>query len=246
MHGDAAFAGQGVVAETLRLSGLRGYRTGGTIHVIVNNQIGFTTSPPLLALGPYPPRRRQDGPGADLPRQRRRPRGRGPRRQASRSTTASSSSKDVVVDMVCYRRHGHNEGDEPAFTQPLMYPKIGAHQPGAGSSTPSAGGSEGVLPADEGDAMVASVSRHPRGEVFEAANNYKPNKADWLEGTWSGFMDAAGRGRSPGRHRGQDRVAEGSRPRRSRASAGDFERQPQAQAHPREQAQDARNRQRGP
>jgi 2-oxoglutarate dehydrogenase E1 component len=120
MHGDAAFAGQGVVAETLQMSQLRGYRTGGTIHVIVNNQVGFTTAPKSSPLVGLLHRCRPDDPGADLPRQRRRPRGLRPGRRA-RLRVPPEFHKDVVIDMVCYRRRGHNEGDDPSMTQPLMY-----------------------------------------------------------------------------------------------------------------------------
>ncbi len=126
IHGDAAFAGQGVVAETLELSQLRGYRTGGTVHVVVNNQVGFTTVAGVVAVERLRHRRRPDDPGADLPRERRRPRGRGPGRPGWRSPTGRRSHKDVVIDMVCYRRRGHNEADNPSFTQPLMYDLIDA------------------------------------------------------------------------------------------------------------------------
>ena len=128
IHGDAAFAGQGVVAETLNLSEVPGYEVGGTVHVVVNNQLGFTTAPELGRSSVYADRRRQDGAGADLPRERRRPRGRGAGHARSRSRSGRRSSKDVVVDMVCYRRYGHNEADEPAFTQPRMYELIDARR----------------------------------------------------------------------------------------------------------------------
>ena len=101
-----------------------GYRTGGTLHVIVNNQIGFTTDPAGRPLHPLRHRRGQDAADPDLPRQRRGPRGRGPGRAAWRWTSAREFRRDVVIDMYCYRRRGHNEGDEPAFTQPLMYEAI--------------------------------------------------------------------------------------------------------------------------
>ena len=116
------------MAETPRTSrSCTGYRTGGTIHIVVNNQIGFTTAPPTRS-STLLHRRRQDDRGADLPRQRRGPRGGRLRRASWRTTSARRSDQDVVIDMVCYRRHGHNEGDEPAFTQPLMYGKIAQHR----------------------------------------------------------------------------------------------------------------------
>ena len=122
------------MAETLNLSGLDGYTTGGTIHVVVNNQIGFTTLPEDARSSTLLHRRRQDGPRAGLPRERRRPRGRRATSRASRSSTARSSSSDVVIDLVCYRRYGHNEADEPSYTQPLMYARIKSH-PSAARST---------------------------------------------------------------------------------------------------------------
>ena len=121
MHGDAAFAGQGVVAETLNLSQLRGYRTGGTVHVVVNNQVGFTTSPASSRSSFYSHRRGPDDPGADLPRERRRPRGRASGSRELAFEYRQAFNKDVVIDLVCYRRRGHNEGDDPSMTQPLMY-----------------------------------------------------------------------------------------------------------------------------
>ena len=120
VHGDAAFAGQGVVAETLNLSQLRGYRTGGTVHVVVNNQVGFTTAPEYSRSVALQHRRRPDDPGADLPRQRRRPRGR-VRVARLAFEYRQAFNKDVVIDMVCYRRRGHNEGDDPSMTNPQMY-----------------------------------------------------------------------------------------------------------------------------
>ena len=136
MHGDAAFAGQGVVAETLNLSQLRGYRTGGTVHVVVNNQVGFTTAPAVVPLVGLLHRRRPDDPGADLPRQRRRPRGRASGSARLAFEYRQAFNKDVVIDMVCYRRRGHNEGDDPSMTQPLMYDLIDAKRIASARSTP--------------------------------------------------------------------------------------------------------------
>mgnify|MGYP003694644011 CR=1 FL=1 len=126
IHGDAAFAGQGVVAETLNLSQLRGYRTGGTVHIVVNNQVGFTTAPQYSRSQRVLHRRGPDDPGADLPRQRRRPGGRASGSARLAFAYRQAFKKDVVIDMICYRRRGHNEADNPSFTQPLMYDLIDA------------------------------------------------------------------------------------------------------------------------
>ena len=184
MHGDAAFAGQGLVAETLDLSELKGYRTGGTIHFIVNNQIGFTTNPVHSRSGPY---------CSDVAKMIQAPifhvNGDDPEAVIHVARIATefrqTFNKDAIIDMFCYRRHGHNEGDEPAFTQPLMYKKIAEH-PSTREIYAARLAAEGTMTAEESDALVADW--HARLEKdFEAANSYKPNKADWLEGAWSGF-----------------------------------------------------------
>ena len=187
MHGDAAFAGQGLVAETLELSELKGYRTGGTIHVIVNNQIGFTTSPAQARSGPYP---------SDVAKTIQAPifhvNGDDPEAVVHVARIATEFrhrfKKDVVVDMFCYRRHGHNETDEPAFTQPLMYRTIAAH-PTTREIYRQRLIDEGLLGAADADTIERAFMARLENE-FEAAKSYRPNKADWLEGEWKGFTIA--------------------------------------------------------
>jgi 2-oxoglutarate dehydrogenase E1 component len=192
LHGDAAFAGQGLVAETLDLSELKGYRTGGTIHFIVNNQIGFTTSPSYSRSSPY---------CSDLAKGIQAPifhiNGDDPEAVVYVTGLATEFrqrfKKDVVLDMFCYRRHGHNESDEPAFTQPLMYKTISGHRP-VGELYAEKLIAEGVVTAEEAEAMATEYRRR-LDEAFEAAPTYKPNKADWLEGSWSGLEVAQGEDR---------------------------------------------------
>ena len=189
MHGDAAFAGQGLVAESLELSELKGYRTGGTVHFVVNNQIGFTTSPGYARSGPYP---------SDIAKATQCPifhvNGDDPEAVVHVSRMATEFryrfKKDVVIDMFCYRRSGHNEADEPAFTQPLMYRKIDA-QPTTRKIYADRLVGEGVLSQEEADGMVEKFLAYLDGQ-FEAAKSYKPNKADWLEGAWTGLAVASG------------------------------------------------------
>ncbi len=189
LHGDAAFAGQGLVAETLDLSELKGYRTGGTIHFIVNNQIGFTTNPVQSRSGPY---------CSDVAKMIQAPifhvNGDDPEAVVHVARIATEFrqqfKKDVVIDMFCYRRYGHNESDEPAFTQPLMYRRIAQH-PTARAMYADRLVGEGVLARDEVERMTADFQSRLEGE-FEAAVSYKPNKADWLEGAWSGLEIASG------------------------------------------------------
>lgn len=187
MHGDAAFAGQGLVAESLELSELTGFSTGGTIHVIVNNQIGFTTAPSAARSSPYP---------SDVAKGVQAPifhvNGDDPEAVVEVARIASEYrrefKKDVVVDLFCYRRHGHNEGDEPAFTQPLMYRTIARH-PTTRQIYAVRLIAEGVLAEGEPEAMAARFVARLESE-FEMAKNYRPNKANWLEGAWAGFEPA--------------------------------------------------------
>jgi 2-oxoglutarate dehydrogenase E1 component len=187
MHGDAAFAGQGLVAESLELSELTGYRTGGTIHVIVNNQIGFTTAPSAARSSPYP---------SDVAKGVQAPifhvNGDDPEAVVGVARIAAEYrhefKKDVVVDLFCYRRHGHNESDEPAFTQPLMYRTIARH-PTTRQVYAAQLIADGVLAEGEPEAMAARFVARLESE-FEAAKNYRPNKADWLEGSWAGLEPA--------------------------------------------------------
>ena len=189
MHGDAAFAGQGLVPESLELSELKGYRTGGTIHVIVNNQIGFTTSPSFARSSPYP---------SDVAKIVQAPifhvNGDDPEAVVHVARIATEFrqrfKKDVVIDIFCYRRHGHNETDEPAFTQPIMYRTIAEH-PTTRQIYAQRLAEEGVITEAEAEAMVNDFLAHLDSQ-YEAAKNYKPNKADWLEGAWSGLEVASG------------------------------------------------------
>ena len=189
MHGDAAFAGQGLVPETLDLSELKGYRIGGTIHFIVNNQIGFTTNPVNSRSGPY---------CSDTAKVIQAPifhvNGDDPEAVVHIARIATefrqTFKKDVVIDMFCYRRFGHNEGDEPAFTQPLMYKKIREH-PTTRQIYADRLVQEGLLSKEQADGMVGEWNQRLENE-FKAANSYKPNKADWLEGTWTGLDKVRG------------------------------------------------------
>jgi 2-oxoglutarate dehydrogenase E1 component len=187
IHGDASFAGQGVVAECFGLSGLRGHRTGGTVHFIANNQIGFTTNPRFSRSSPYP---------SDVAKMIEAPifhvNGDDPEAVVFAAKIATEFrqkfQKPVVIDMFCYRRHGHNEGDEPSFTQPLMYKAIAAHP-----TTLEIYGNklvaEGLVTAGEVDKMKADWRSRLDTEL-EAAQGYRANKADWLDGRWSGFKTA--------------------------------------------------------
>ena len=188
LHGDAAFAGQGVVPETMLLSQLKGYATGGTIHIIINNQIGFTTAPEYSRSGPY---------SSDIAKGIQAPifhvNSDDPEAVVHVSRIAAEFRQefqtDVVLDLVCYRRHGHNESDEPAFTQPLMYRKIASH-PTTRTLYARALVAEGTMTEDEAAAMATSFQDRLEKE-FEEAKSYKVNKADWLEGKWQGIIQLA-------------------------------------------------------
>lgn len=190
LHGDAAFAGQGVVAECFGLSGLKGHRTGGSVHFIINNQIGFTTAPHNSRSSPYP---------SDMAKMIGAPifhvNGDDPEAVVYAAKVATEFRqkfhKPVVVDMFCYRRYGHNEGDEPSFTQPLMYKKIREH-PTIVQVYADKLIEEGVVTADE-VAKAQADFRRSLDDDFEAADSYRPNKADWLDGQWSG-LGRAGEG----------------------------------------------------
>ena len=184
MHGDAAFAGQGLVPESLELGDIQGYRCGGTIHFIINNQIGFTTSPKFSRGTPYP---------SDIAKGIQAPilhvNGDDPEAVVHVAKIATEFRqkfhKDVIIDMFCYRRFGHNEGDEPAFTQPLMYKAIAGH-PTTREIYAKKLAAEGELTEEEAQGIYDSCMKGLDAD-FEAARHYKPNKADWLEGAWMGL-----------------------------------------------------------
>lgn len=193
MHGDAAFAGQGVVAETMELMELKGYRTGGTIHIVINNQVGFTTNPEYSKSSYY---------CSDIAKKVEAPifhvNGDDPEAVAHVARLAlefrQQFKRDVVLDIVCYRRQGHNEGDEPAFTQPRMYKTIRA-LPTTRELYAKKLNAEGSLDQNETDTIQKDfVERLERD--FAASSTFKPNKAEWLEGKWSGLEVASGEDRS--------------------------------------------------
>ncbi|MBV1701178.1 MAG: 2-oxoglutarate dehydrogenase E1 component [Hyphomicrobiales bacterium] len=187
IHGDAAFAGQGVIAECFGLSGLKGHRTGGSVHFIVNNQIGFTTYPRYSRSSPYP---------SDVAKMIEAPifhvNGDDPEAVVHVAKIATEFRqmfhKPVVIDMFCYRRFGHNEGDEPSFTQPLMYANIRARQTTLEIYSARLI-EEGVV--TEGEVAKMRTDWRTRLEAeYEAGQVYKPNKADWLDGRWAGLKAA--------------------------------------------------------
>ncbi|MGH6729335.1 MAG: 2-oxoglutarate dehydrogenase E1 component, partial [Sphingomicrobium sp.] len=184
LHGDAAFAAQGVVWECLSFSGLPGYGTGGTIHFIINNQIGFTTSPQFGRSSPYP---------SDVAKGIQAPilhvNGDDPEAVTFCCKMATefrmTFGRDVVIDMWCYRRFGHNEGDEPSFTQPLMYAAIKDHPPISeiyGKKLVAEGVVDKAWIEQQTTDYIAFLDQE-----FEAAATYKPHKADWFGGRWSGL-----------------------------------------------------------
>ncbi|MEZ5814094.1 MAG: 2-oxoglutarate dehydrogenase E1 component [Alphaproteobacteria bacterium] len=196
MHGDAAFAGQGITAETLMISELPGYRVGGTIHIVINNQIGFTTMPKFSRSGPY---------STDVAKMLAAPifhvNGDDPEAVVHVARIATEFrqkfKRDVVIDMYCYRRFGHNEGDEPAFTQPLMYKAIAKHPP-AREIYAERLVAEKVVTAEESQQMLDDFNAHLE-EAFKATETYKPSGADFLEGAWEGMQvapDGARRGKT--------------------------------------------------
>ncbi|HET7708821.1 MAG TPA: 2-oxoglutarate dehydrogenase E1 component [Sphingomicrobium sp.] len=184
LHGDAAFAGQGVVWECLSFSGLPGYGTGGTLHFIINNQVGFTTSPQFARSSPYP---------SDVAKGIQAPilhvNGDDPEAVTFCCKLAiefrQQFGRDIVIDMWCYRRFGHNEGDEPSFTQPLMYAQI-KQQRLVSASYGQRLIEEGVVDQAWVDQHTKSYLDHLESE-FAAATSYLPNKADWFEGRWTGL-----------------------------------------------------------
>ena len=189
IHGEAAFAGQGVVAECFAMSGLPGHNTGGTIHIIVNNQIGFTTSPRFARSSPYP---------SDIAKMVEAPiihvNGDDPEAVVYAARIASDFrlkfNRDVVIDLICYRRFGHNEGDEPSFTQPLMYKKIRSHP-----FPVEVYGKKLIREGSISDNYLKSSIKNFKdllNEQFENAKDYKP-KIEWFEGTWSRYKPERGK-----------------------------------------------------
>ena len=189
IHGDAAFAGQGVVAECFAMSGLPGHNTGGTIHIIINNQIGFTTSPRFARSSPYP---------SDVAKMVEAPiihvNGDDPEAVVYAARIATDFrlkfNRDVVIDLICYRRFGHNEGDEPSFTQPLMYKKIRSHP------SPVKVYGERLInnQSISKDFLNNSIKKFKDllDEQFKTAKDYKP-KIEWFEGTWSRYKPERGK-----------------------------------------------------
>ena len=191
IHGDAAFAGQGVVAECFAMSGLKGHNTGGTIHIIVNNQIGFTTSPRFARSSPYP---------SDVAKMVEAPilhvNGDDPEAVVHCAKIAvefrQKFNRDIVIDMICYRRFGHNEGDEPSFTQPMMYQKIKKH-PSTLYVYAEKLIKEGTISKEEFTNMKTNF-KNLLDEQFKTAKEYKP-KLEWFEGIWSRFKPQRGKDR---------------------------------------------------
>jgi len=189
IHGDAAFAGQGIVAECFAMSGLPGHNTGGTIHIIVNNQIGFTTSPRFARSSPYPSDvgKMVDSPIIHV-------NGDDPEAAVYAARIATEFrlkfNRDVVIDLICYRRFGHNEGDEPSFTQPLMYKKIRSH-PTPIKIYGEKLVNEGLLTKEELNEQLKKF-KDLLDNQFKNAKDYKP-KIEWFEGTWSSYKPERGK-----------------------------------------------------
>jgi len=189
IHGDAAMAGQGVVAECFAMAHLNGYRTGGTIHLVINNQIGFTTSPQYSRSGQY---------CTDIAKVIQAPifhvNGDNPEAVVHAARVAvefrQEFNTDVVLDIVCYRRHGHNESDEPAFTQPHMYDLIAKH-PSTVEAYSRHVVDRGLMTQEDIDGLHAATV-HRMETAFAASEGYRPNRADWLLGTWEGLEAAFG------------------------------------------------------
>ena len=189
IHGDASFAGQGVVGECFAMSGLPGHNVGGTIHIIVNNQIGFTTNPKFARSSPYP---------SDLAKMVDAPilhvNGDDPEAVVHCARIAmdfrQKFNRDVVIDMICYRRFGHNEGDEPSFTQPMMYRKIKKH-PTTLNVYADKLIKEGTLSRAKFDSMKLEF-KNLLEEQFKTAKEYKP-KLEWYEGVWTRFKPEKGK-----------------------------------------------------
>ena len=189
IHGDASFAGQGVIAECFAMSGLPGHNTGGTIHIIVNNQIGFTTNPRFARSSPYP---------SDLAKMVEAPilhvNGDDPEAVVHCARIAlefrQKFNRDVVIDMICYRRFGHNESDEPSFTQPIMYKKIKKH-PTTLNVYANKLIENGVVTKSEFDNMKQDF-KNLLEEQFKTAKSYKP-KLEWYEGVWSRYKPEKGK-----------------------------------------------------
>jgi len=189
LHGDAAFSGQGLVPEALDLSHLIGYQTGGTIHIIINNQIGFTTAPKFSRSSPY---------CSDVAKTVAAPIFHVNADDVEAVVHCARIAmeyrqrfkKDVVIDMICYRRHGHNEGDEPMFTQPLMYKKIASH-PTTRDIYAQKLINQGLLTQEDVDNQTR-VFMDNLDQAYEGSADYKTNQADWLDGKWSGLSVAQG------------------------------------------------------
>ena len=189
IHGDASFAAQGVVAECFAMSGLPGHNTGGAIHIIINNQIGFTTSPKFARSSPYP---------SEIAKMAEAPilhvNGDDPEAVVHCARIAieyrQQFNRDVVIDIICYRRFGHNEGDEPSFTQPLMYKKIRKH-PTTLNVYANQLIKEGVITQEDFEVQKKEFKKL-LDEQFKTARDYKP-KLEWFEGIWSKYKPEKGK-----------------------------------------------------